>query len=1019
MTTEIKILDANTIKRIETPPIFSSIDRRKYFQINSQIRERLSRLKGTENQIGYLIQLGYFKASNRFYQKSKFHVSEIEYVSKLLGYKVSKIDLKKYNTRTQTNHRGIILSVLNKYSFDANWKRRLQLEIRRLISKTIRPRKMLSHLYNYLLVNQVEYPSYSIILKLITQELNKFEQSMLDTISKTISKETESRLKGLLNKITVVDEDEDNLYKVTVLKKISQSTKPGKIKTSLLGFEEIKQIFLGINQTVAPLKLSPELIRYYAVWVGKARTFQLLQFTDKYKQYLYLIAFISHQYYTRQDAFIDTFIKASNSALSTSKVLHKEYSFQNRKSKNKIIRHLGTAYYATKGLVKSMVTIRKKDTISKGARFDEIAVLLDSYAFEAEEQEEQFDDLIKEVSRSEKDADYYKILEQRSRKLQNRVAGILESVIFNDETSDKDVLTAIQYTFKGNGRIGQKAPVKFLDDKLKEMVFDDDGKIRGSLYKCLVVVFAAEKVKSGELNLKHSYKYLSIDEYLINKKHWEENKPALITQAGLDDFLSYERTMKILKELLDNQWHITNKGISSRQNPFFKFSKKMKPIVTTPAVEKVKSESLSSLFKSCRYVPILKILSDVNKTTGFLKCFDHYTFKNAKRNPSEQVFFAGIISMGCNLGNHRTSRTSKGIDEDELNNVVNWRFNLDTLDLANNAILETITKLELPKIFIRDINELYSSADGQKKNVSVDSLNANYSFKYCGSGKGVSVYTFMDERGLFYYSTVISSSERESAYVIDGLMENDVVKSSIHCVDTHGFSEIVFGVTYLMKIAFAPRIKNFKDMYLYSFGAKKEYTDLGYELLPIYNINETNIKEHWDDILRFVATIKLKESTASQLFKRLSSYSKHNPLYIALKEFGRVSKSIFLLRYMHSLELRQSIEKQLSMIELSQRFSNAVFYANDHEFFFETKEEQQIADSCRRLIQNAIVLWNYLYLSQLLAENPDHRDNLLFLIRNGCIICWEHINMSGEYDFNLRENTAPFNMKKILALSVA
>jgi TnpA family transposase len=46
-------------------------------------------------------------------------------------------------------------------------------------------------------------------------------------------------------------------------------------------------------------------------------------------------------------------------------------------------------------------------------------------------------------------------------------------------------------------------------------------------------------------------------------------------------------------------------------------------------------------------------------------------------------------------------------------------------------------------------------------------------------------------------STVFSSADRESAYVIDGLMHNDVVKSDIHSTDTFGFSELVFGVSHL------------------------------------------------------------------------------------------------------------------------------------------------------------------------------------------------------------------------------
>jgi TnpA family transposase len=149
-----------------------------------------------------------------------------------------------------------------------------------------------------------------------------------------------------------------------------------------------------------------------------------------------------------------------------------------------------------------------------------------------------------------------------------------------------------------------------------------------------------------------------------------------------------------------------------------------------------------------------------------------------------------------------------------------------------------------------------------------------------------------------------------------------------------------------------------------------------------------------------MATIKLRYSSASQLFKRLSSYALDHPLYQALKEFGRIIKSQYILTYLDNVELRQRIEKQLNKIELANRFSKAVFYANNQEFQVGTKEEQEIATACTVLIQNAIVLWNYLYLSQLLARatGPDERDDMLAAITQGSILTWQHVNMQGEYD---------------------
>lgn len=134
-----------------------------------------------------------------------------------------------------------------------------------------------------------------------------------------------------------------------------------------------------------------------------------------------------------------------------------------------------------------------------------------------------------------------------------------------------------------------------------------------------------------------------------------------------------------------------------------------------------------------------------------------------------------------------------------------------------------------------------------------------------------------------------------------------------------------------------------------------------------------------------------------------------------------IIKSIFILTYFDDVELRQRIEKQLNKVELSNKFSKAVFFANNSEFKSGTKEEQEISAACKVLIQNAIVLWNYLYISQLLANNsdPGGRKHMLDLIKQGSIITWYHINLHGEYDFTkYAANDHRFDMDRIYALKV-
>lgn len=71
----------------------------------------------------------------------------------------------------------------------------------------------------------------------------------------------------------------------------------------------------------------------------------------------------------------------------------------------------------------------------------------------------------------------------------------------------------------------------------------------------------------------------------------------------------------------------------------------------------------------------------------------------------------------------------------------------------------------------------------------------------------------------------------------------------------------------------------------------------------------------------------------------------------------------------------------------------------------------------QRLIQNTIILWNYLYLTELLliCKNIEQRNNLLDTIKNGSIIIWKHINLYGTYDFTtiLDQTTNRFDLETI------
>ena len=160
---------------------------------------------------------------------------------------------------------------------------------------------------------------------------------------------------------------------------------------------------------------------------------------------------------------------------------------------------------------------------------------------------------------------------------------------------------------------------------------------------------------------------------------------------------------------------------------------------------------------------------------------------------------------------------------------------------------------------------IFTSAE-QKLFSSPPIFNSIERKRYFTFPKGVTVNSFIDESHRLFFSTVSSSSEREAAYVFDGLLHNEVVKSDMHSTDTHGYAEVIFGTAYLLGLVFAPRIKGVQDQQLYAFEKRKTYEKKGFKILPQKYINTDAIEEQWGELLRLIATIKLKETTASQIF---------------------------------------------------------------------------------------------------------------------------------------------------------
>jgi TnpA family transposase len=131
-------------------------------------------------------------------------------------------------------------------------------------------------------------------------------------------------------------------------------------------------------------------------------------------------------------------------------------------------------------------------------------------------------------------------------------------------------------------------------------------------------------------------------------------------------------------------------------------------------------------------------------------------------------------------------------------------------------------------------------------------------------------------------------------------------------------------------------------------------------------IDEKLILRHWDDILRDAGSLKMGWVTSSLLVSRLQARPRKNALTRALQEYGRLEKTIFLLRYAESEDLRRRIGRQLNKGEELHALRRFLFFANEGHVRKRQPEEQTEQALCLNLLTDAVILWNTVRYAEII-----------------------------------------------------
>ena len=757
----------------------------------------------------------------------------------LTGLRLEQIELHLYAKETSSRHRGFILDFYGFKPFRPHGRPVLAEEIARLLRSQIKPKVIFWRCVDVLIREKIEVPGYFPLADQILSAIKTQNQTLAATIERTLDTATRAVLDDLLTQEPLAGDTvpgKTSAYKLTLMKKLSQSTKPSKVKERVADLDLVRGLYHQLSPALQAIALKPGGIQYYAHSVIRSEIFQLTRRGDP-ERYLHLLAFIAHQYYRLQDNLVDVLLASLRSFQNGAIREHKEQCYARREQRNESLKVLLEGI--ERGLVSTLTTISsitEDRALSDVEKVTRIRALLATRETRRLLEKDPIVELKASLASELGEDDYYKILESKSVWIQNRVNPVLKALTFQADPSVRKLVDAVEHFKEKDGAVDKSAPAGFLDPEEGAAV-QKEGKFRVSLYKALLFLHVQSGIKSGALNLEHSYKYRPLDDYLIDRVRWQRDKQHLIERAGLEALVDPRKVLKELDEALSQQYLLTNQNITEGKNPHIKFSKNGGFTLATPKQEESDAEPLQQFFPDRRFVPLVEILATVNRFSHYVDELQHPQQRYHHGKPSEATIYAGMIGIGCTIGLRRMMRISRGVTEAELEHTVNWHFSLDGLQAANDRVLRLIDRLELPNLARRLPDQLHTSSDGQKFEVRVDSLNANYSFKYFGKDQGVAAYTFRDERDLLWYSTVFSSAERESACVIDGLMHNEVVKSDIHSTDAFGFSELVFAVSHLLGFSYAPRFKNLERQRLYIFRSRKGSDRNGASKLRVF----------WDD----------------------------------------------------------------------------------------------------------------------------------------------------------------------------
>ena len=241
----MKIFSDSEEEAFESPPVLNSPERKR-LSLPAALSDAATALRTPSNRIRFLLAAGYFKARHKFFNR-QYHAADLDFVAALLGVSAADVKLAEHYKGTYARHQRLILNYFGYSPFDHAAKARIAEEIKRLVAVQARPRTVLLEAIDALTRMKIEIPTYHLLAKLVVVAMDLRQKALSDIIESSLTESQREKLDALLAKAPVDGAQDGWRYRLTLLKKPYQSTKPAKIKATLADQQALQELYLDLN----------------------------------------------------------------------------------------------------------------------------------------------------------------------------------------------------------------------------------------------------------------------------------------------------------------------------------------------------------------------------------------------------------------------------------------------------------------------------------------------------------------------------------------------------------------------------------------------------------------------------------------------------------------------------------------------------------------------------------------------------------------------------------------------------